>query len=150
MSISLLANHHHKKRGFSLLEVLITLVVLSTGLMAMAKFQGQLIQSSALAKNRTIAINLAQDKIEGLRSHDFARLAGGSDTIDGAVLAGISEHYLRTWEITRSATGATIEVTVEWDDYTSTTGGVSEHTSIQLVTQISSSSFVESARLIDP
>ncbi|MCF6217272.1 MAG: prepilin-type N-terminal cleavage/methylation domain-containing protein [Gammaproteobacteria bacterium] len=150
MLTRLLTRNYHKNRGFSLLEVLITLVVLSTGLMAVAKFQGQLIQSSTLAKNRTIAINLAQDKMEGLRGRDFALLASGTDTIDGSNLASISEHYVRTWRVAVDGTNATVEVVVEWGDYSSASGEVSTDTSIQLVSHISAPSAIEGGRLVDP
>ncbi|VAW85229.1 hypothetical protein MNBD_GAMMA18-917 [hydrothermal vent metagenome] len=132
-----------------MLEALITLAILSIGLVAMAKFQGTLLQSSTLAKNRTIAINLAQNKMEILRSSDFALLSSGSDIIDASIQDNISEHYDRVWTVAGNGTNATIEVTVEWGDYTAK-GEVSRNTSIRLVSNISSSSATESGRLIDP
>ena len=54
--------------GFSLLEVLITLVVLGAGLISLAKFQGTVLQDNDLAKARSVAAQLAEQKIEDLRS----------------------------------------------------------------------------------
>ncbi len=125
------------------------MAILSVGLVAMAKFQGTLLQNSTLAKNRTIAINLAQDKMETLRSTDFALLNGGSDTIDASIQKNISERYDRTWTVAGNGENRAIEVTVEWGDYTAK-GEVSRHTTMRLVSNISSSSAIESGRLIDP
>ncbi len=58
--------------GFSLIEVLITLVVLAVGLVALAKFQGTTIESGSLAKERAVAAHLAQQKLDDLR--DYERL----------------------------------------------------------------------------
>lgn len=55
--------------GFSLLEVLITLIVLGIGLISLAKFQGTVLQDNDLAKARAIAVQLAEEKIEDLRSY---------------------------------------------------------------------------------
>ncbi len=55
--------------GFSLIEVLITLVVLAVGLVALAKFQGTAIESGSLAKERTVAAHLAQQKLDDLRNY---------------------------------------------------------------------------------
>ena len=52
------------QRGFNLVELLIAVAVLSLGLLALARFQGQLIEGSALAKERTVALKLAQEKLE--------------------------------------------------------------------------------------
>lgn len=145
----LLIRSHRKNQGFSMLEVLITMAILSVGLVAMAKFQGTLLQNSTLAKNRTIAINLAQDKIETLRSSDFALLSSGADVIDASIQESISERYDRIWTIANNGTNAAIEVTVEWGDYTAK-GEVSRNTIVRLVSNISSSSAIESGRLIDP
>ncbi len=55
--------------GFGLIEVLITLIVLAVGLVALAKFQGTAIESGSLAKARTVATHLAQQKLDDLRNY---------------------------------------------------------------------------------
>lgn len=62
------------QRGFSMIEVLIAVVVLGFGLMALAALQTTIIRSSAETKAQTVALQLAKDKIEDLRS--FQDLAG--------------------------------------------------------------------------
>jgi len=54
--------------GFTLIEVMIALVVLSLGLLALGKFQGVLLKSTSDSVARTEAVALAEEKIEDLRS----------------------------------------------------------------------------------
>jgi prepilin-type N-terminal cleavage/methylation domain-containing protein len=138
-----------KNRGFSLLEVLITMAVISVALVSLAKFQGNLLQGSSMAKNRTTAINLAQEQIEILRNTDFALLASGQDTISPDVIPGITETYTRVWTVVSdNVSNADVTVDITWSDYT--TGVVTDDTRIQLVSTISNSSPTDSARLISP
>lgn len=65
------------QRGVSMLEVLIAMVVFAVGLLAIASLQGELLRSSGDAKTRTVAVNLAQDKLEELRG--FSGLQGDCD-----------------------------------------------------------------------
>lgn len=63
-------------RGFSLLEVLIAVVILSFGLLALASMQLSLVRASADSKTQTIAAALAKDKIESLRAFHSLDTAG--------------------------------------------------------------------------
>jgi type IV pilus modification protein PilV len=107
-------------RGFTLLEVLVALVVLATGLLALAKFQGTLMQDNALSKQRTEATMYAQQKIEMLRSYSlmttYNTMATGSDTVTGT-----SATFARSWSITpHTSTSApqytTVAVSMVWTD----------------------------------
>jgi type IV pilus modification protein PilV len=55
-------------RGFSLLEVLVAVVIVSVGLVALAALQLSLIRSSNTAKMQSTALSLAKQQIEQLRS----------------------------------------------------------------------------------
>lgn len=57
-----------RSRGFTLLEVLIALLIISIGLTALANLQGKLSRYSAIAKHRTLAMNLAEQQIETMHS----------------------------------------------------------------------------------
>ena len=61
-------NQKNLQAGVSLIEVLITLVVLGMGLMSLAKFQGTVMKDNSMGKERTVAIHLAQQKLEDLRN----------------------------------------------------------------------------------
>jgi type IV pilus modification protein PilV len=60
--------------GFSLIEVLIAVVVLSVGLLALAALQARLARSGAESKVQTMALSLAQERVEELRN--FATRVG--------------------------------------------------------------------------
>lgn len=68
-------------RGFSLIEVLIAVLVLSIGLLALAALQGELFRAGAEAKARANATTIAQQVIEDARSFAFisAPSAGYTD-----------------------------------------------------------------------
>ena len=55
--------------GFSLIEVLVAVVILSIGLLALASLQLSMIRSSSATKAQTIAAALAKEKIEQLRAY---------------------------------------------------------------------------------
>ncbi len=62
------------QRGLSLVEVFVALLVLSVGLIALAKLQVDLVRGSSDARTRTLALSLAEEKVEDLRT--FARTDG--------------------------------------------------------------------------
>jgi len=56
-----------KERGFSLIEVMVAVLVLSIGILAISKLQGTLIKGGSLGHERSIAATLAGRKIDDLR-----------------------------------------------------------------------------------
>jgi prepilin-type N-terminal cleavage/methylation domain-containing protein len=56
-------------KGFSLIEVMIALVILAIGILGISKLQGTLIRNSSDANQRTVAVSIAQQKIDDLRSY---------------------------------------------------------------------------------
>ncbi len=55
------------EEGFSLIEVLISLVILAVGLLGLALFQTTAIKGNAIASKWTVATELAQDRLERFR-----------------------------------------------------------------------------------
>lgn len=62
------AQYSSKMRGFTLLEVLISVVVLSVGLLALTALQGALLRASSDSKARSSAVALATDQLERMRA----------------------------------------------------------------------------------
>jgi len=73
-----------KVKGFALLEVLVAMVIISIGLMSLAKFQSNIMRSNMLAKERTKAVVFAQNGIEVYRSFVI-------DLVDNSTLGGNAE-----------------------------------------------------------
>jgi len=61
-------------RGFSLVEVLVAMTILSIGILGITGLAGTSVKSGAFAQNMTQATNLAQDRIEALQSVLFITL----------------------------------------------------------------------------
>jgi prepilin-type N-terminal cleavage/methylation domain-containing protein len=67
--------HHRQQAGFSLIEVMIAVIVLATGLLALAALQINLTQSSADAKARSRIAALMSSVVDYERSVGFSSLA---------------------------------------------------------------------------
>lgn len=117
------------QKGVSLIEVLITLVVLGMGLMSLSKFQGTVMKDNSMGKERTVAIHLAQQKLEDLRNFSIlgtpnpqtanpplasyqaivtntggrmnadGSLALPSGTVSSTELGSSNVQYTRTWRV---------------------------------------------------
>lgn len=66
--------HRHSASGFSLLEVLVAVVILATGLLALAALQGSLARSSADAKARSRVMSMLSAEMDSLRATGYSAL----------------------------------------------------------------------------
>lgn len=100
-----------KQRGFSLVEVMVTMVVISIGVLGHVSFQRVVYRDTGLAGTRNVASELAAEKLEDLRGYatlgsetgvfafeDIASNAGGS-LGSGTVTVG-STDLTRSWTVT--------------------------------------------------
>jgi len=63
------------KRGFSLISVLIAIVMLSIGILALARTTSAVVRANAKAATRTEAVSVARAYMEDVRSRDPTTLA---------------------------------------------------------------------------
>ena len=113
------------RRGFSLVEVLIAMVVLSIAMMGLATLQVRCMRSNDLANRTTQAANLAQVKLEELlfmvaEGEHFAADVYDDDENPVSVPADDQGAiFTRSWEFLDDEpvpAARTIIVTVTWDD----------------------------------
>ena len=120
------------------------LVVLGVGLISIAKLQPTVLENSSLARARAVAVQLAEQKIEDLRTYStlsaanasspwsYQNIASSSDSIPAS--SGSNVAYDRSWTVTKwvfpitnnsaaiQSTAATlpdyklVKVTVSWTD----------------------------------
>jgi type IV pilus assembly protein PilV len=68
--------------GFTLLEVMVAIAILSFGILAVATMQSNAIRSNFRGYHLTEATTLAQDRIEYLTTQPFDNLVAGLDQAD--------------------------------------------------------------------
>lgn len=112
-----------KNKGFTLLEVLVSIVILSVGLLGMASLTVGIIKGNKLSNDLTTATTLAQDKMEEIRNGGYDGLPS-SDTTDTEDYGDITDYtqYKRVTEtdVDTPATGMkTVTIKVYWasDDH---------------------------------
>jgi len=102
------------QKGFTLLEFLIAVVILSVGLLGMGSLTGAMVNFNRVAYNSTKAVTLAEEKMEEVRSLNYQSiesLTSGSDT---------ESIFTRSWAVAADTPNTsndgmtTITVTVAW------------------------------------
>ncbi len=85
--MSIRINRFRRRAGFSLIEILIAVVILATGLLALTALQGRLAQASAEAKVRSRVASLLTSRMDELRAAQYASIppAAGSATAAATV-----------------------------------------------------------------
>jgi prepilin-type N-terminal cleavage/methylation domain-containing protein len=101
------------QKGFTLLEVLISIIILSVALLALAGLQIISIRGNSFGGTMTEAITLARDKIEDLKRDDWDNVVVGNHH-DDQVERGIS--YARQWVVQMVGQTKEVTVTVSWDN----------------------------------
>lgn len=121
-------------RGFSLIEVLVTVVVLALALLALSKFQGDSLKEGSLSKQRTEATNIAQSQIEQFRNFtNFATVTTPSP--NPITVTGTNATFTVNRTITAAGANlAQVQVTVTWPG---SNGQVTPNTTITLASAIS-------------
>jgi len=102
------------KKGFSLIEVLVALVILSIAILATAGLMVTTTKNNSFGNNMTEAATLAQDKIEELLVTDWGGITNNNDVVQVQGSQGIS--FNRNWNVADAGLLKTITVTVHWND----------------------------------
>ncbi len=105
-----------KSKGFTLLEVLVALIILSFALLALAGLMVTTTKNNAVGNYVTEAATFAQDKLEELRALKWENLIDGNNTDQRGGSTGIN--YTRNWNVNTSGSLKTITIDVNWNDRT--------------------------------
>lgn len=118
----------HRQRGTTLLEALVAFLVLSLGMLTVARVQTQLRFNADVARQRSEAVRLGQDDLETLRAFSviaasastraYADVTSSSRVVDAAAGYASNTRYLvarqiETWSAPRAKSAS---VTVSWTD----------------------------------
>jgi type IV pilus assembly protein PilV len=106
-----------KSKGFTLIEILIALVILSISLLSLAALMATTSRNTSFGGHMTEAATFAQDQLEQLRVAIWDDInnewldASGTDT---RTASGIP--YTRTLNVVQNGNIKTITITVSWTD----------------------------------
>jgi len=107
-------NNSLKSNGFSLIEVLISLVILAISLLALAGLMTTTTRNTASGGHLTEAATFAQDRLEELRVTAWDNIVNGSDPNPIQGSTGIN--YNRIWTVNTNDNEKRVTVTVNWND----------------------------------
>jgi prepilin-type N-terminal cleavage/methylation domain-containing protein len=145
-----------RDRGFSLIEVMIAVVVLSTGLLALAALQANLTRSAADSKVRSRVAALVSSHMDDLRAQGYEAAkaiaatgcVGGNDVCQAQTDAAIGGLTIRhdVNEVVFAANDArykTVKLVAEWKD------AAGEDRSLSMDTVLSPTALDGTATLVD-
>ena len=119
-----------KSNGFSLLESLVALLLISVGILGIANMQFNGLVNNNSAYYRSVAVNLVSDMAERLRINSEVASAGGYSTSE-SMTNGLATADVAAWlanvqgqlpvgggtlAYTAGATGGEYDITVTWNN----------------------------------
>jgi len=117
------------QNGFTLLEVLVAIVILTIGLLGTAGLTTGVIRGNHFSKNVTSATAAAQTKLEAIKSGGYVYATAVNFPSDAVTMGGMT--FTRTTTITNSSPAAnmkTVSVTVSWTESNNTARSVNLQT----------------------
>ncbi len=104
-----------KPKGFTLIEISVSLVILSISLLALATLMTMTMKNNSSGNHVTEAVTFAQDKLEDLRVRPWDYITTNKDT-HSVSSTGIT--YVRNWIVQPNTDNSlkTINMTVTWND----------------------------------
>lgn len=100
-----------KRHGFTLLEVLISLIILSVGIIAIVRALSTGVFTFSNAENINLALNIAQAKMEEIKNTAYAGISDSSPTSDP-----VFPRFSVRVNVTEAAVPLEVEVLVNWNE----------------------------------
>lgn len=104
------------ERGFTLLEIIIAMFILTVALLSLVSVTVMVIKGNSLSKQMTTATTLARDKLEATKNQSYTNIAAGTESFDPSGLAA-GTFYTRTLVVNNNTPAnnmKTVTVTVSW------------------------------------
>jgi len=92
-----------EQRGFTLIEIMIALVVLLTGMLGVMSMQYYAVSGNASSREMRIATSLSQQFVEQLKATPYTDLASGTDPdpvpVTETTISGGIDYTMRWWVV---------------------------------------------------
>ncbi|MBC8282484.1 MAG: prepilin-type N-terminal cleavage/methylation domain-containing protein, partial [Nitrospinae bacterium] len=82
--------------GLTLIEVILAIALASIGLLAYGILSGAVIERNAVSKKSSVAVTLAQDKIEEIKELGTRIVLSDADTLDSPVYDSSTQSWIAT------------------------------------------------------
>ena len=104
--------------GFTLVESLLTLAIMSMSLLALAGFQITALRGNALARRMTTAVSIAEQRLEQLKNTSYTNIQAEAAT----QVTASNLHFTRQVTVTTGPLPNTksVSVLVSWQDQATT------------------------------
>jgi len=104
--------------GFTLVESMLTLAIMSMGLLALAGLQITALRGNALARKMTTAVSIAEQRIEQLKNTSYTNIQAEAAT----QVTASNLHFTRQVTVTTGPLPNTksVSVLVSWQDQATT------------------------------
>lgn len=104
-------------KGFTLIEVLVGLIILSIGLLGIAGMQITSVKGNSFSNNLTQASFVAQDRLEHLKNLPITNpIFASTQTYNESAVNISGQTFNRSYRVTVNGTLRTITYTVTWFD----------------------------------
>ncbi|TMA10901.1 MAG: prepilin-type N-terminal cleavage/methylation domain-containing protein [Deltaproteobacteria bacterium] len=109
--------------GFTLIEVLVAMTIFAIAILGLAIGATSVIRANQTSLYTTIATNLAQDRLEELKSRTAANITTTGSPENNISVSGVPVKFNRSWTVTSNCNSVSglicVTVTVSWTDYIS-------------------------------
>ena len=104
--------------GFTLVESMLTLAIMSVGLLALAGLQITALRGNDLSRRRTTAVSIAEQRLEQLKNTSYANIQAEAAT----QVTASNLHFTRQVTVTNGPLPNTksVSVLVSWQDRSKT------------------------------
>lgn len=99
-----------KNKGFTLIEIMITVFILTVALLALASVTIMVIKGNSFSKGMTTATTLAKDQLETLKNTPYMNINDNPSYVSVTGFPG----YERMWRVYTSGNQKTIVMNVRW------------------------------------